>query len=70
MELLRGQFLVAMPEMGDDRFRETVVYLVGHGDEGAMGLVINQSLEDMKFADILEELQLGEPDDLIHLPDR
>ena len=69
MESLRGQFLVAMPEMGDDRFRETVVYLVGHGDEGAMGLVINQSLEDMKFADILEELQLGEKDELIQLPE-
>lgn len=70
MESLRGQFLVAMPEMGDDRFRETVIYLVGHGDEGAMGLVINQSLEDMKFADILEELQLGEKDELIQLPDQ
>ena len=69
MESLRGQFLVAMPEMGDDRFRETVIYLVGHGEEGAMGLVINQSLEDMKFADILEELQLGEKDELIQLPD-
>ncbi len=70
MESLRGQFLVAMPEMGDDRFHETVIYLVGHGDEGAMGLVINQSLEDMRFADILEELQLGEKDELIQLPDQ
>ena len=70
MQSLKGQFLVAMPEMGDDRFRDTVIYLVGHGEEGAMGLVINQSLEDMKFADILEELQLGEKDELIHLPDR
>ena len=69
MESLRGQFLVAMPEMGDERFRDSVIYLVGHGDEGAMGLVINQSLDDMKFADILEELQLGEKDELIRLPD-
>jgi len=69
MESLRGQFLVAMPDMGDERFRETVIYLVGHGDEGAMGLVVNQSVEDMRFADILEELKLGEKDDLIHLPD-
>ena len=69
MESLKGQFLVAMPEMGDDRFRESVVYLVGHGDEGAMGLVVNQSLEEMKFADILEELKLGEKDDLINLPE-
>ena len=53
---LKGQFLVAMPEMGDERFHDSVIYLVGHGDEGAMGLVVNQSLEDMRLADILEEL--------------
>lgn len=67
MDSLKGQFLVAMPDMGDDNFRETVVYLVGHGDEGAMGLVVNQSVEDMRFADILEELQLGNKDELIQL---
>lgn len=65
---LKGQFLVAMPEMTDQRFRETVVYLVGHGDEGAMGLVVNQSLNDMRFGDILTELKLGDPDQLIRLP--
>jgi putative transcriptional regulator len=69
MDSLKGQFLVAMPDMGDDRFRETVIYLVGHGEEGAMGLVINQTHEDMRFADILEELQLGDKDELIRLPD-
>jgi putative transcriptional regulator len=65
---LKGQFLVAMPGMGDERFRETVIYVVGHGDEGAMGLVVNQSVEDMRFADILEELGLGEKDQIIRLP--
>ena len=69
MNSLKGQFLVAMPGMGDERFRETVIYLVGHGDEGAMGLVVNQSLEDMRFADILEELKLGDKDEIIHLPE-
>lgn len=69
MNTLKGQFLVAMPGMGDERFRETVIYLVGHGDEGAMGLVVNQSLEDMRFSDILEELKLGEHEEIIHLSD-
>jgi putative transcriptional regulator len=67
---LKGQFLVAMPDMGDERFRDSVVYLVGHSDEGAMGLVVNQSVEDMRFADILEELELGEKADLIRVPER
>lgn len=67
---LKGQFLVAMPEMGDPRFREAVIYMVGHGDdEGAMGLVVNQSVDDMKFGDILEELKLGSPDEIIRLPE-
>lgn len=69
MQSLKGQFLVAMPEMGDDRFRDSVIYLVGHGDEGAMGLVVNHSLEDMRFADILEELKIGDKDDIIRLPE-
>lgn len=70
MNSLRGQFLVAMPGMGDERFREAVVYLVGHGgEEGAMGLVVNQTLEDMRFSDILEELKLGEHEEIIRLSD-
>ena len=69
MDSLKGQFLVAMPSMGDERFHETVIYLVGHGEEGAMGLVVNQGLDDMRFADILEELKLGEHDEIIQLPE-
>lgn len=65
---LRGQFLVAMPGMGDERFRETVIYIVGHGDEGAMGLMVNQPVEDMRFADILEELGIAGKDEAIRLP--
>ena len=68
---LKGQFLVAMPEMGDERFRDSVIFLVGHGsDEGAMGLMVNQSLEDMRFGDILEELELGDKSEIIQLPER
>lgn len=70
MDSLRGQFLVAMPQMGDERFQEAVVYLVGHGDEGAMGLVVNQKLDDMRFTDILTELNLGGPDEIIQLPEK
>lgn len=39
---LAGQFLVAAPNMGDPRFRDTVVYMVNHDSSGAMGLVINR----------------------------
>ena len=67
---LKGQFLVAMPGMGDERFRDCVIFVVGHGEEGAMGLVVNQGLEDMRFGDILEELELGDKSEIIRLPER
>lgn len=40
---LAGQLLVATPRMGDPRFARTVIYMVDHNAEGAMGLVINRS---------------------------
>jgi putative transcriptional regulator len=69
MTSLEGQFLVAMPDMADERFAESVILVVGHGEEGAMGLVINHQLAEMRFSDILDELDLGDPDAVIRLPD-
>ncbi len=65
---LKGQFIIAMPGMEDERFQDSVIYLVGHGEDGAMGLVINHVLPDMKFTEILEEMELGSHDELIKLP--
>ena len=69
MNSLEGQFLIAMPSMDDANFAHSVVLVVGHGREGAMGLVVNQELENLRFADILDELDLGDPDAVIRLPD-
>ena len=65
---LKGQFLVATPDIGDQRFSESVIYLVGHSEDGAMGLIVNQLLPDMHFVDILEEMNLGPRDKIIKLP--
>jgi len=39
---LRGQLLVAGPALVDPTFRRAVVLLGEHGDEGAMGVVLNR----------------------------
>lgn len=69
MNSLEGQLLIAMPDMADERFVESVILLVGHGSEGAMGIVVNHELANMRLADILDELDLGDPDAVIRLPD-
>lgn len=53
---LTGHCLVAMPGMGDPRFEGTVIYMCAHSAEGAMGLVINRSLDEITFPDIVGQL--------------
>lgn len=55
---LTGQLLVAMPTMADPRFHRAVIYVCAHSSEGAMGLVINKPLNDLRFADILNQLKI------------
>ncbi len=42
MQSLRGQLLVAAPSLHDPNFRRTVVLIGEHGEEGAMGIVLNR----------------------------
>ena len=70
MSSLKGHFLIATPGMVDERFSESVVYLVGHSEDGAMGLMVNHTLPDLSAGDIFGELELGPPEELIRVPER
>ncbi|MEZ5099463.1 MAG: YqgE/AlgH family protein [Thermoleophilia bacterium] len=54
-EPLAGQLLVAVPALGDPNFWRTVVLLVEHTPEGAMGLVLNRPTE-LTVAEAVEPL--------------
>ncbi len=56
---LDGQLLVAMPSMEDPRFSRAVIYLCAHSGEGAMGLIINQRVPNLKFRDLLAQLNVA-----------
>ena len=45
MESLQGHFLIASPRLVDPNFARTIVLMVQHNDEGALGLVINRPLD-------------------------
>lgn len=62
MDSLQGYFLISTPKMPDPRFQERVVYLCAHTEEGAMGLVINQPLPDIQFADVLRGIDIKVPE--------
>ncbi len=57
---LKHHFLIAMPHMADPRFAQTLVYMVEHNAEGAMGLIVNRP-SGLSLADVLEQLRPDEP---------
>src|SRR5690606_18512583 len=52
---LVDHFLIAMPQLADSYFANTVIYVWRHSQEGALGLVINLPIR-MQLTDILEQL--------------
>jgi putative transcriptional regulator len=64
---LRGQLLVAGPALVDPNFRRTVVLIGEHGDEGAMGVVLNRASETLVEDAVPPMATLTAPDELVYL---
>src|ERR1700682_6632802 len=65
---LDGQMLIAMPAMRDERFARSLIYVCAHSSEGAMGIVVNQPAANIRFPDLLVQLDVIPAADLIQLP--
>ena len=65
---LDGQMLIAMPAMNDERFARAVIYVCAHSSEGAMGIVVNQPAGNIKFPDLLVQLDVIPAAERIELP--
>lgn len=55
---LAGHLLVAMPGMPDPRFSKAVIYVCSHTEDGAMGLVINQAMDEFSMPELLKQLDI------------
>ena len=65
---LDGQMLIAMPAMNDERFTRSVIYVCAHSSEGAMGIVVNQPAGNIRFPDLLVQLEVIPAAERIELP--
>ena len=57
---LAGQLLIAAPSIGDPRFEQTVILMVKHDRDGALGIIINRPASEQPLSSLLEAI--GEPD--------
>lgn len=58
---LTGMLLVAMPTMQDPRFAHSVIYLCAHSRDGAMGLVVNQVVDNITLPHVIGQLGIEMP---------
>ena len=55
---LAGRLLVASEKMGDPRFQKTVIYMIEHSRDGAMGLIVNVPMGAVPAAKLFNRLGL------------
>ena len=54
---LTNHFLIAMPAMSDPYFANTLTYICRHGEDGALGLVVNRPI-DLTLRGLLEQIDI------------
>ncbi len=67
MESVRGQLLIAGPSLIDPNFWRTVVLVIEHSDEGALGLVLNRVSETTVGEAVPQIQELVDLDDLLSI---
>ncbi len=67
---MTGQFLLAMPGIGDPRFERAVIAMCSHDAEGALGVGVGSVLAQISFHGVLKQLDIdpgGAPDRPVHI---
>lgn len=55
---LTGQFLLALPGIGDSRFERAVIAMCAHDGDGALGIGIGDTIEGLGLHDLLEQFDI------------
>lgn len=55
---LEGQLLVATTLITESCFNRSVLYVCTHGEEGAMGVIINHPLTELSYTEVMKQLKI------------
>lgn len=67
---LTGQFLLAMPGIGDPRFEKAVIAVCSHDENGALGIGVGRLVPRVRLHGLLTELEIDPgvaPDAPVHI---
>src|SRR6188472_4439560 len=58
---LVGRFLVAAPSMPDERFQKSVLLVCKHDEDGALGIIVNNKVDDLPLGQVYKQLGIEVP---------
>lgn len=58
---LVGRFLVAAPSLQDRHFQRSVVFICKHDEDGALGIIVNNKVEDLPLGQVYKQLGIDVP---------
>ena len=64
---LRGQFLIAAKRLSDPNFHRSVVLIIEHNDEGAMGLVVNRPSSVTLAHALADHFEISRTDEFVYI---
>jgi putative transcriptional regulator len=54
--------------MPDERFQKSVVFICKHDDEGALGIIVNNKVDDLPLGQVYKQLGIAVPKTEVELP--
>ena len=67
MESTAGHLLIATPNLGDPNFDMTIVYMLEHNEDGALGVVVNRPTESPAATHLPELAPMLSPPDVFFI---
>ena len=61
-ESTKDFFIVATDKLKDSRFKKSVIVMLDHDSNGALGVVINKPLGTFKIGSFIKDLNINDPD--------
>lgn len=55
---LAGHLLVATPQIQESCFTRSVIYMCAHNEAGAMGVIINHTIDSVDIQEVFEQLDI------------
>ena len=59
-----GQLLLALPGIGDPRFEHSVIAMISHDEDGAMGIGVGEPINGMTVGAVLDQLEIDHEEPL------